>query len=92
MEYGIGRVFRNPGDNPFLHRVEIISSSTVTQSPVGIAFCLGANDAIRVKEGDVVLVKFIPDDQFCTLINLDELRTVLNTPPPKYKQAKVLVE
>jgi hypothetical protein len=89
MEYGIGTVVVR--DGAFPKRVEILSSSTFPKNLVGIPFCLDREDSARVEEGDTVLVRFIPADQFCTLIDLDELRTVLNTPPPKYKTVTLKV-
>lgn len=65
MVYGIGVVEITGG--PFPVRVRLVNVPTRQKACLGQAFCLKGGTAA---EGDTVLVKFIPEDQFCQLVDL----------------------
>ena len=72
MEYAIGRVIILQG--PFPKRVEFLQTTT-EMVPSGSVFCL---DDDMYDEGDIVLVSFVPDDQFCQSVPLERLKGAFN--------------
>jgi len=79
MQYGIGRVVCIADRCPNSKRVELLNVTTEAEGCVGVMFCVSPGSAY-CKEGEIVFVSFIPDDQFCKVHRLDDVKLILDTP------------